>query len=156
MKRNLLLALLLLMSVCSGVHASDKDPVGRIKTVLGAAHVIRDSERIRAEPGTKLLKNDALETGKQGSLGIVFNDNSTLSLGPETRFLLSRYEFDVLEKKAGFIGKISRGTMVYLSGLICKLNADAARFETPAAVAGIKGTKLAIKVEGEDNEKLEK
>ncbi len=152
MKQNLLLILILLMSICTGAYASDNYPVGQVKTAIGTAHVIRGSERIKAEPGTKIFKSEALETGKQGSMGAVFNNNSTLSLGPETRFVLSRYEFNVLEKRAGFVGQIRRGTMVYLSGLIAKLNAGATRFETPAAVAGIKGTKLAIKVDGGDNE----
>lgn len=132
--------------------AAAGEPVGRIKTAASPAHVMRGAEKIPAKSGMVIIKSDTLVTGKQGSLGIVFNDNSTLALGSNAIFNLTHYEFNVLDKKAGFVGKISRGSIVYLSGLIAKMNADAVRFETPAAVAGIRGTKLAIRVEGDDNE----
>lgn len=134
------------------VFAAAGEPVGRIKTAVSPAHISRGPEKIAAKPGLVIIKSDTLVTGKQGSLGIVFNDNSTLALGSNSIFNLTHYEFNVLDKKVGFVGKISRGSMVYLSGLIAKMNADAVRFETPAAVAGIKGTKLGIMVEGDDNE----
>lgn len=152
MNHRYLIALLLLVFNYTGVFAAENDAVGRIKTASGSASVTRGSETISAKPGMTVVKSDTLVTGKQSSLGIVFNDNSTLSLGSDTRFLLSHYEFNVLEKKAGFVGRIRHGSMIYLSGLIAKMNSDAARFETPVAVAGVKGTKLAIKVEGDDNE----
>jgi len=41
-----------------------------------------------------------------------------------------------------------KGTAVYLSGLISKLAPDSARFETPSASVGIRGTKFAVKVDG--------
>lgn len=152
MNRNYLCLQLLLLLSCSSVFAADSDAVGRIKTVSGSADIIRESKSVAATLGMKIAKSDTLQTGKQGSMGIVFNDNSTLSLGSDTKFHLSQYEFNVLEKKVGFVGKIRRGSMVYLSGLIAKMNADATRFETPVAVAGVRGTKLAIMVEGGDNE----
>lgn len=144
--------LLLLVVTCASASAADSDAVGRVKTVHGPAYVVRGSETVSAIKGLKVMKSDTLLTGKQGSIGIVFNDNSLLSLGSDTRFLLSSYEFNVLEKKASFVGRILRGSMIYLSGLIAKMNSEAARFETPVAVAGVRGTKLAIRVEGGDNE----
>jgi hypothetical protein len=152
MIRKVFFLLFLLASSATCVHAADGDTVGRVKTVSGPVHVMRGSDNLAAKPGMKLVSSDTLITGKNGSAGVVFSDNSTLSLGSDTRFQISRYEFNVLEKKAGFVGRISRGTMVYLSGLIARMNADATRFETPVAVAGVRGTKLAIRVDGDDNE----
>jgi hypothetical protein len=152
MNHGFLLILLLLIFNCPRVFAADSDTVGRIKTVSKPTYVLRGVEKITAKPNMKIIRNDTLLTGKQGSVGIVFNDNSTLSLGPDSIFKLVHYEFNVLDKKTGFIGRIRRGSMIYLSGLIAKMNIDVVRFETPTAVAGVRGTKLAIKVEGDDNE----
>jgi len=152
MKRRYLLLFLLLAFNYSGAFAADSDAVGRIKTVSGDASILRGANKLAARLEMRILRSDTLLTGKQGSMGIVFIDNSTLALGSNSIFKLARYEFNVLEKKTGFTGQIRRGTMIYLSGLIAKMNANAVSFETPAAVAGVKGTKLAIKVEGDDNE----
>ncbi|MDO9309581.1 MAG: FecR domain-containing protein [Deltaproteobacteria bacterium] len=152
MYHGLLFLLFLMVYSCTCAFAADSDAVGRVKTINGPVYIIRGAEQSAAKIDMKIVRNDILLTGKQGSMGIVFNDNSTLSLGPNTKFRLASYEFNALEKKAGFVGQIRRGTMVYLSGLIARMNADATRFETPVAVAGVRGTKLAIKVEGGDNE----
>lgn len=152
MYRGLLFLLFLLTYNCATVFGADSDAVGRLKTINGPVYILRGSEQTAASLDMRIFRNDILLTGKQGSTGIVFNDNSTLSLGPDTKFQLASYEFNALEKKACFVGRIRRGTMVYLSGLIARMNAEATRFETPAAVAGVRGTKLAIKVEGGDNE----
>ena len=152
MYRGLLLLVFLFILSASCAFAADSDAVGRIRTVSGDAHILRGTDKLAAKPEMRIVKNDTLLTGKQGSLGIVFIDNSTLALGSNSIFKLARYEFNVLERKAGFIGQMRRGSLIYLSGLIAKMNADAVRFETPAAVAGVRGTKLAIKVERDDNE----
>lgn len=149
--RHLFLLLMLIFSSTTA-FAADGTSIGRVKTVSVPAYVMRGAEKITAKLGMAVVKSDTLLTGKQGSMGVVFNDNSTLALGSNTKIHLSQYEFNVPEKKAGFFVRISRGTLVYLSGLIVKMNADAARFETPVAVAGVKGTKLAIKVEGDDGD----
>lgn len=152
MMRNSLIILSLLLFYSTSAFAADVIPVGRIKNASGAAFILRGTETVSAIPGMSIGKSDTIMTGKQGTIGIVFNDNSTLSLGSNSKFQLAQYEFNVLEKKIGFVGRIMRGSMVYLSGLIAKMNAEATRFETPVAVAGVRGTKLAIKVEGNENE----
>lgn len=152
MYRGCLLLVFLFVFSASWAIAADGDAVGRIRTVSGDAHILRGADKLAAKPEMRIVRGDTLLTGKQGSIGIVFIDNSTLSLGSNSIFKLARYDFNVLEKKAGFVGQIRRGSLIYLSGLIAKMNADAVRFETPAAVAGVRGTRLAIKVEGDDNE----
>jgi hypothetical protein len=42
--------------------------------------------------------------------------------------------------------KFIRGVAVYVSGRIAKLAPDAVRLETPAAILGVRGTTLAIRV----------
>ena len=101
-----------------------------------------------ASARTKLLAGDTLTTGSGGSMGVILRDNSTLSLGPESRIVIETFLCSPHEGKFGLLARITRGTMAYLSGLIGKLAPGSARFETPMASIGIRGTRFAVKVGG--------
>jgi hypothetical protein len=80
-------------------------------------------------------------------MGIVLQDNSTLSLGPRTKLILSKFVFAPADKKFSMVVRITRGTMAYLTGLMGKMKPEAVRFETPTASCGIRGTHFAIEVQ---------
>jgi hypothetical protein len=77
---------------------------------------------------------------------VILRDNSTLSLGPGSRIVIETFLFFPYEGKFGMLARITRGSMAYLSGLIGKLAPGSARFETPTATIGIRGTRFAVKV----------
>jgi hypothetical protein len=122
--------------------------IGTVRSSAGTADVIRGDRVLPATPGTKLLAGDTLTTGSDGSMGVILRDNSTLSLGPDSRIAIDTFLFSPYEGKFGLLARITRGTMVYLSGLIGKLAPGSARFETPMASIGIRGTRFAVKVGG--------
>ncbi len=127
--------------------AAEKPVVGSIKIVKGAASVQRDGLTIAARVGERLFANDILLTGEDGSLGIIFRDDSVLSMGPETRLIIDKFVFAPAEGKLGMVTKILKGTVAYFSGIIGKLSPESARFETPVASIGIRGTRFAVKVD---------
>jgi hypothetical protein len=92
------------------------------------------------------MAGDTLVTGRDGSLGVILRDNSSLSIGPESRLVLRSFLFSPAEGKFDLVARITGGTMAYLSGLIGKLSPESARFETPTATIGIRGTRFAVKV----------
>jgi hypothetical protein len=98
------------------------------------------------------LLSDALVTGADGSIGVVMQDDSVLSLGPKSRVDFTQFSFAPAENKLSFIAKVKRGTMVYLTGLIAKLDRKSTRIETPNAVCGVRGTQFAIKVDNQDED----
>jgi hypothetical protein len=91
---------------------------------------------------------DTLVTGRDGSLGVILRDDSSLSIGPGSRLVLRRFRFSPSEGKFELVARISRGTMAYLSGLIGRLSPEKVRIETPSATIGIRGTRFALKVGG--------
>ncbi|MBP2676232.1 MAG: putative exported protein [Deltaproteobacteria bacterium] len=97
----------------------------------------------------KLLVGDTLATGPEGSLGAIFRDNSSISMGPGSSFVVRQFEFAPESGKIGLLIRITRGSLAYLSGLIGKISPESARFETPTATIGIRGTRFAVQV-GED------
>lgn len=148
MKRRLFAAILLatFTVLASGIPVLAGDTIGVVRLAAGESTLARGGEILPATPGTKLMKGDILATGSDGTMGIIFRDNSTLSLGPESRLSIDEFMFSPAEGKLGLLARITKGTMTYLSGLIGKLSPESARFETPTASIGIRGTHFAVKV----------
>lgn len=138
----LLLAVSLLAWAAPGAAG---ETIGVVRTSAGDASVVRGDQVLPAAPGTHLLAGDTLRTGPGGALGVIFRDNSTLSLGPESHLVVRKFLFSPAEGKFGLLARLSRGTMAYVSGLIGKLAPESARFDTPVASIGIRGTRFVVR-----------
>lgn len=147
MKRALLVACLAvaLSVLAGGRSASAQEVIGIVRNSAGEATITRGGENLAAAEGTKLFAGDTLSTGPDGSLGIILRDDSTLSLGPGSSFVIQKFLFSPAEKKYGLLARLTRGTMAYLSGLVGKLSPESVRFETPTASIGVRGTYFAVK-----------
>jgi hypothetical protein len=139
-----LLGTLFLLAVAGAAVAGET--IGVVRTVSGDAAVTRVGGTLPATNGLKVMVGDTLVTGRDGSLGVILRDNSSLSIGPESRLVLRSFLFSPAEGKFALVARITGGTMAYLSGLIGKLSPESARFETPRATIGIRGTRFAVKV----------
>ena len=149
MKKNMrypLLAAVLLaaFSVPALCQAADDGTIGVVRTSAGSATVTRGADVRPATTGTRIHAGDTLSTGPDGSLGVMLRDNSSISLGPGSSLVLREFLFSPSEGKLGMLVRLSKGTMAYLSGLIGKLAPEKARFETPVATIGIRGTCFAV------------
>jgi len=147
MKNILFVAILLsIVSVPTWGHAETDGTIGVVRNAAGSATVLRGGTVLPATAGTRLHVGDTLGTGPDGSLGVILRDDSSLSIGPSSSLVLRDFLFSPSEGKFGLLVRLSRGTMAYLSGLIGKLAPEKARFETPTATIGIRGTHFAVKV----------
>ena len=149
MKRTLISATIFMtfFVLTPGLHAASQDTIGMVRNLAGEATVTREGDVFPAAVGTKLLVGDTLMTGSNGSMGVILRDNSTLSIGPKSSLVVRNFLFAPAEGKLGLVVRLSRGTMAYLSGLIGKLAPESARFETPVASIGIRGTRFAVKLD---------
>ncbi len=129
-----------------GTSGAAEETIGFVKNLSGTATIGRGSGTIPAADGMKLHVGDVLSTGPGSSLGAIFRDDSSVSIGPDSSFVVRIFEFAPEKGKTGLLIRITRGTLAYLSGLIGKLSPESARFETPTATIGIRGTHFAIKV----------
>jgi hypothetical protein len=120
--------------------------VGRIKVAAGAAFVVRAGTSLPATPGLALVETDSLTTGRDGRLGVTLNDDTRLSLGPDSDVRLSRYRYAPADGALALVLNVIRGAAVYVSGQIAKLSPDAVRLETPSAIIGVRGTTIALRV----------
>ena len=146
-----LLATIFLFLFISGraMSVGASSVIATVQKVSGVATVVREGQTISAKIGLEIWKNDILRTGRDGSIGVIFNDDTLLSLGPESVLVIDEFVFAPRQGKFSIVIRMLKGTAAYLSGLISKLAPESAHLETPSASIGIRGTKFVVKVEGE-------
>lgn len=149
MKKIIIIALFLFMVMgFASSSQADAIPVGIIRSVSNEADILRNNTLIPAETNMKVMNGDVVTTGPSGSLGLIFEDDTVVSMGPDSEFVIEDFLFKPAEKKLSFVVRMFQGTFSFLSGQITKLAPDAVRLETPDATVGMRGTHVLIKVEG--------
>jgi hypothetical protein len=139
--------LTLLLAAATPALAQEQAAAGRIKVVSGAAFIVRGTEAIPARAGELVFAADGLRTGEAGSVGVTLKDDTRLSLGPNSEVRLERYVYAPGTGGLGMVLKFVRGVSAYVSGRLARLAPESIRLETPAAIVGVRGTTLAIRVE---------
>jgi hypothetical protein len=137
---------IVLLLAATPALAQQPSAAGRIKLVSGSAFVLRAKGQEPAQAGQLVYQADTLRTGTNGRLGIVLEDDTRISLGPDSEIRLDRFAYKPAEGVLGFVLRVSRGVAAYVSGRIAKLAPDSIRLETPAAIVGVRGTTVAIRV----------
>ncbi|TLP37621.1 FecR family protein [Arcobacter arenosus] len=120
---------------------------GFIKKLTGEAIIKRDNKIIIVKTGVKIYPKDIIITKNNSSVGIIFKDNTLISLGKNTEFIIEEYTFNPEEKQEAFISRITKGTLSCLTGLMPKLNPDAMKIKAKTASIGIRGTHFLISVD---------
>ncbi len=144
--KKMLLFLSLMVLVLSATGAMAEDVIGRIQTLKGQAEIERGTERIAASIGLPLNQGDVVRTGKDGGLGLVLWDDTSLALGSNSGMALKQFVFHPIENKFSVILRMVKGAFVYQSGVISKLAPEAVKLETPASTIKVHGTRLLIEI----------
>ncbi|MGE0085067.1 MAG: FecR domain-containing protein [Desulfococcaceae bacterium] len=125
----------------------EEPPIGRTKTGRGDVAVIRSGKEIPVNIGDRLYQNDIIRTGADSSVGIIFEDNSILSLGPKSEIVIDKYVFSPQNDMFSMITRILKGTASYISGVIGRQSPESVKFQTPDATISIRGTQILVRVE---------
>ncbi len=134
--------------------ALDLLPIGQVRVVAGEVILTRsDGTQARAENGTPVFQGDVVETEADASIGIVFSDDTTFSLGESGRMVMDELVYDPDTQIGAAVFSVVQGIFTFVSGQIAKTGADAMTIQTPVANIGIRGTKVAgrASAEGEDS-----
>ena len=134
--------------VGGGAHAAqtEESAIGYVKTAAGQATVVGTGKSVTAAPGTPVFKNNVLKTGKDGSLGLTLKDNTVLSLGPDTEFVVDEYLYAPAKDELQLGAHIAKGTLNYMSGIIAKLRPESVVIRTPSGTIGVRGTHFVLSV----------
>ena len=104
-----------------------------VKTVTGTLEVNVHKVRLQDD----LYHNELIETYEESATEILFLDETTISLGPESSIVLDEFVYDPDPSNSSFIVTITEGALRFTSGV---LPSDAYKIHTPVATIGIRGT----------------
>jgi hypothetical protein len=121
--------------------------IGKIKVVSGEVTIERAGKLIPAALGAPVYQADRIMTGKDGSVGVLLDDDSRLSLGPSSSIALDKFEFDLATNDGSSEVSLKKGTLSVISGKLTKKTPGAQRVRTPAAVLAVRGTEFSVKVD---------
>ncbi len=123
-------------------------PIGKAKTIKGDVVAVRGGQEIPVKIGDRVYQNDIVRTGADSSAGIIFEDNTIISLGPKSALVIEEYVFAPEKGVLSMVARILKGTASYLSGIIGRQSPESVKFHTPDATIGIRGTQFLVKAEG--------
>ena len=135
----------------SKVAFDDPAAIGKITITDSTVVVQRNNIKIELNQGDFIYINDIIEA-KTGTVGIVFADETTLSVDAGSRMVVDEFVYD-----PGNTGSINlnvlTGNFSYISGEVSKLGGDV-NIVTPTATLTVQGTMVTGKVaqEGEESQ----
>ncbi|MBP1735686.1 MAG: putative exported protein [Deltaproteobacteria bacterium] len=147
MKHLVICVICIFFVISVAASASADNPAGVVKTIKGAASIVRQEKVVSAAYGQKIFSGDTIKTGPDGSLGIIFEDDTLISLGPNSEIIINEFVFAPAQGNMSIVTRMIKGTVTYLSGIIAKLSPQSVKFETPTATLGIRGTRFYAQVE---------
>lgn len=136
-----------IMLLLAGNALAGGPPIGSVKTVTGEASITTDNQKTSAQVGSPVYQGSILQTGKNGSMGVTFKDETVMSFGADTVFTVDEYLYAPTQGKLKLSSKIAKGSLNYVSGVIAKMQPEAVSVTTPTGVIGVRGTQFLLKVE---------
>lgn len=119
--------------------------VGQVKTSKGTVFIERAGKSLPAPVGTIVQASDTLRTGRDGSAGITFIDNSRMALGPGSTLAIDRFDFNQTTHDGHFDSTLKRGTLSAVSGKLAKRSPDAMTVRTRSTILAVRGTEFVVR-----------
>jgi hypothetical protein len=132
---------------CMTTSAGAFETIGIIKSVSGDVYLTNMTSSIKAVPNMKLNQGDSIRTGPKSQAGLIFDDDTVVSLGSDSEMAIEQFIFDPAKNNLSFVTRLFKGTFSFISGQIAKLAPDQIRLETPDATLGVRGTKFLVKID---------
>lgn len=141
------LLLVVVLCVSGNTVVAKTQTAGMVKTASGEVAIINEQGRVTAVPNMRFSAGDSIKTGSGSSVGLIFEDDTVVSLGANTEIAIEQFLFNPLEKELSLVARLVQGTFSLISGQIAKLAPEKVKLKTPNATLGVRGTKLLVKVD---------
>lgn len=145
--RYVLVMAIVVVASADAVDAAGPTTIGTAKIVTGEVVVVRGTQRVPIKVGDTLFEHDVFETAAGASFGVTFIDNTSFSIGPNSRVAIDTYFFDPKALKGNMLANLKKGTMMVRSGDLTKQNPGSIQVKTPRTVLGVRGTTFVVSVD---------
>jgi len=122
--------------------------IGTIMVAKGDAHIKRAQNMLPIKNGMDIQKGDEIITKTQTRVQVMLNDDTVITIGPESSFSFLDYFFDGT-KKSTIQMQGNRGFFRSVTGRIGKIAPENFKVKTQLATIGIRGTDFSAQL-GED------
>ncbi len=107
--------------------------VAQVKVSRGIVRIERAGQRFPSPVGARLKVEDTVITEANGSVGLMFADNSTLSMGPDGEVFLKTFNYDPTTYLGAFDAFVKKGTVSLQAGNLAQGAGDGVKIQTPQA-----------------------
>lgn len=121
--------------------------VAQVKVSRGIVRIDRAGQRFPAPVGARLKVEDTVITEANGSVGLMFADNSTLSMGPSGEVFLKTFNYDPTTYMGAFDAFVKQGTVSLQAGNLAQGAADSVKLRTPQAEVTGNARQVMVSVE---------
>jgi hypothetical protein len=118
------------------------DAIGIVIAAEGNVFVQRGGAATPLALKSPIFLRDTVGSGADGRLQILLNDESSITIGPDT--YLELQEFAQAGRQSAFAANLSQGALRVITGLITEANPGGFSVATPLGTVGIRGTILII------------
>ncbi|MCC7274036.1 MAG: FecR domain-containing protein [Alphaproteobacteria bacterium] len=142
MRRLALMLLLGAAAAPTAASAADRD-IGVSAIVVNQVHVATGTDVRVLRVGDRVFQNERIETGPDARAQLIFLDETTITVGPNSAVVLDTFVYDPDRQRHSVVIDATRGVLRFVSG-----SGDSRAFEirTPVATVGVRGTILDILV----------
>lgn len=117
-------------------------PIGQVTAVIPGAFAQRGGQTAALNLKDGIEAADTLSTDASGRVEVLFADNSSVTLGPNTTMNMQEFAFD--QGEPAFKAHLGQGLMRVITGAIVEQNPKGFSVTTPEANIGIRGTIITI------------
>jgi hypothetical protein len=139
---------LLFLSVAVGAVAQE---VGTVAAFDGSAQIGRRDAWITATAGAAVQRGDELLTGQPGHMRIVFQDDTVLTIGDDSRVVVDKQVFDPSRGQTQSVLGLLQGKVSALVSEYYKRPGATYEIKTATAVAGVRGTEFVVTYDPRDD-----
>jgi hypothetical protein len=128
---------------------ANEEPVGSVVALRGDVTAVNPAGARRSlAVKSKIYLADTINTGRRGRVQMMFDDNTLISLGPNTEMQIAEYRWNPDKKTGAMKTRVSQGVFRIMGGAITQAAPLNFNTETPAGTIGIRGSMYAGKVSG--------
>ncbi|MFQ5938948.1 MAG: FecR domain-containing protein [Alphaproteobacteria bacterium] len=117
--------------------AAAQENIGVAAAVENLVHGTLAEQERTLVIGDRLFHNEAIETEVESSTQLLFLDETTMSIGPESRLVLDTFVFDPDPNVSKVVMSATVGVFRFVSGSLASASYE---IRTPVAVIGVRGT----------------
>lgn len=139
--------LLTFLSILPDDCNAEFESIGFVDSVKGEVLIVSSQVTVTAVKNMSIISGDSIKTGSSSSVGLIFEDDTVVSLGPGSEMLIKDFLFNPADRELSFVARMIKGTFSFITGQIAKLAPQNVHLETPGATLGVRGTKFVVEVD---------